>query len=349
MIIQSHKNTMTTIMRDMADGVIVIDRLGKIKYLNPAGEAILQKNADTLCETAYVDFLAEDERNEDFHQFVLDAIYDKEKSHNGVVSFQAGGQPKKLRVTSSFVFSEDKTELTGVSVVFSDVTEVEKLNTIRRESTVIFSILMSFIAMYIFIYSAIYTFIPDFRRGYMAIIGEIIATIAMVIILNTTSISVKDFNLRMKNPLRRMTPAIVIILVSAVLMVLVKAIILALGIPFFPENSPFIYIPPVTVWVVLYPFTAFIQEILARCIVQSSLKYVFTGKHAASLSIIVSSLAFGALHISHGMNYMIASFLLLAVMGIYYEKSDRNIWGTFLMHYILGVLADWLLFTMPAS
>lgn len=74
---------------------------------------------------------------------------------------------------------------------------------------------------------------------------------------------------------------------------------------------------------------------------QENLKRIFTGKYAGVLSIVISALVFGVLHIAYGLPYMLASSLLLGVLGVFYDKQG-NIWGLCIIHYVLGEAATFL-------
>ena len=92
---------------------------------------------------------------------------------------------------------------------------------------------------------------------------------------------------------------------------------------------------------VIYPLTVILQEFLARGVMQENLRRIFTGKHAGALSIIVSALVFGVLHIAYGLPYMLGAALLLGVLGILYHKQG-NIWGLCIIHYVLGEVTAFL-------
>ena len=74
---------------------------------------------------------------------------------------------------------------------------------------------------------------------------------------------------------------------------------------------------------------------------QESLLLIFSGRHKESLSIIVSSLVFGALHVAHGLVFMFAASILLGALGVLYNKQ-RSIWGVAIIHYVLGLAATLL-------
>ena len=71
------------VLRDVTDGVMLLDLHGTVMYVNPSGMRILaldnrvigQKYAPTMIEGGVA--------NDSFHQFLLDAVYDKGNAHHG--------------------------------------------------------------------------------------------------------------------------------------------------------------------------------------------------------------------------------------------------------------------------
>ena len=327
--------TIETILRDMSDGVIVVDSKGYIKYLNPSAAAILQEDAVKPEKLRYADFMAGDEDNDAFHQFVLDAIYDKDNTHSGVVKYTRGGITRTLKVTTSFVLSEDKNTQLGISVVMSDITELSRLMDIRRESSIIFTVIMSVFTLFLFVWRVLSDAIPGISLDTFTLMIEGFGLAGMVIILKTTSLKLGT-ELKLASPWRQMRPFVIISAAGVLALALVKAALMRLGIPFFSEGVPFWNWSLWGLGMTLYPVRALVQEVLARCMMQNSLRYVFSGKYQSALSIITSSLIFGAMHIMYGINYMVAASLLLCLLGVLYEKT-RNLWGVALVHYVVGV------------
>ena len=76
------------ILRDMDDSVLALDNRGRIMYMNPQCRLLLELGDDVLGRTyAEVFFDRQDNRNDDFHQFLVDAVLEKERTHTGTVSF----------------------------------------------------------------------------------------------------------------------------------------------------------------------------------------------------------------------------------------------------------------------
>ena len=71
------------ILRDVDDGVLVLDRYGHILYMNPPCSALLGVNESALGSTYAETFFRDGNatENDRFHQFVLDAVYQKDEKH----------------------------------------------------------------------------------------------------------------------------------------------------------------------------------------------------------------------------------------------------------------------------
>ena len=94
------------ILRDIDDGVLALDLRGRITYVNPQCEKIFGRQ-DELVGKSYAEAFFDDPQekaNDDFHQYVLNAVYQKEQTHCGTVPFfDALGNKRYLRISSSFL------------------------------------------------------------------------------------------------------------------------------------------------------------------------------------------------------------------------------------------------------
>ena len=114
-----------SVIRDMSEGVMTIGLDGKIMSINPAAEKILEKHADDIVGVKFARAFFEYEENDAFNQTVLDAVYDADKTHRGIVGFYTGKTIKQLNVTTSYLREGD--EKIGVIVVISDISELVEL------------------------------------------------------------------------------------------------------------------------------------------------------------------------------------------------------------------------------
>lgn len=111
-------------IQGMKEGVLAIDKKGKILNINPAAKEILGLKEENLTESI-APILLEDERNLEFVQLILDAVYERGVTHNAVVSFFDGESQKQLFVSTSYLQKEE--EKIGILVALNDVTELMEL------------------------------------------------------------------------------------------------------------------------------------------------------------------------------------------------------------------------------
>ena len=82
------------VLRDVSDGVMVLNPDGTVAFLNPSGLRLLgipeefqnRKYAALMEASSSPD-------NDDFHQLILDSIYDKDRVHRKEVSYTQPGEP----------------------------------------------------------------------------------------------------------------------------------------------------------------------------------------------------------------------------------------------------------------
>ena len=114
-----------SIMRDMSEGVMTISFDGVISYLNPAALQILDRDEGGLLHQSFGVCFFEHEENDAFAQAILDAVYDRDRTHEAIVPYFTGAETRQLRMVTSYL--TDGTERVGVIVVLSDMTELAEL------------------------------------------------------------------------------------------------------------------------------------------------------------------------------------------------------------------------------
>jgi len=117
------------ILENMSDGVMTIGLDGRIMTFNSAAEKILNLKREDALNRSFGEVFLMREGNDDFNQMILNAVYESEKIHNAVVSYNTGEKILTLVVTASFLQSYEVGERKNVAVivVFNDITEVERL------------------------------------------------------------------------------------------------------------------------------------------------------------------------------------------------------------------------------
>ena len=107
------------VTRDITDGLLLVDEKGTVVYVNPSAVRILDNPALEV-GIKYASFMVKDRKgfNDEFHQYVLDSIYDRKNEHTGLLHYTCpNGSRRVLRMVSSFAYDEDKTRIIGIHLV----------------------------------------------------------------------------------------------------------------------------------------------------------------------------------------------------------------------------------------
>ncbi len=123
--IDTNRTQMTGIIRYMSEGLLLIGFDGVINYLNPAAGKILALDPEQTIGRKFAAVFFDNEENDDFTQAVLDAVYDRNKAHDAIVSYSVGEKKLALRVVTSFYKEEN--ENAGVIIVLNDMSELMEL------------------------------------------------------------------------------------------------------------------------------------------------------------------------------------------------------------------------------
>ncbi len=123
------------ILENMADGVMALDSRGKIVMFNSAAGDILAMSPEKVMNDTFARvFMAGATENDEFNQVILDAIYEKGIGLASTADFtRPDGSRVSLSIKSSYLGrNEDQGDNKGVILVFSDITELRKMQ-IRQE------------------------------------------------------------------------------------------------------------------------------------------------------------------------------------------------------------------------
>ena len=329
------------ILRDIDDGVLALDLRGRIVYINPRCEKILGQKRELLGQSYAEAFFddPQEKENDGFHQYVLNAVYQKDQTHCGTVPFfDAHGNKRYLRVASSYLRDDTTAERIGIIMIMTDVTETEVLKKKRHDAAVLFACITACLSLYLLLLSMLdflavsvpVKMLTQVINGMVFVIG--------IIIYKKTDFSREELGLKVPMPKATFLTAGLISAAVVTALILTKVLLLKFDPGFFPEELPFWnWNIGVYSWV-SYVFTCIIQEFLARSIIFGSIRKLFDGRKATGAAILLSSLLFGAVHIAHGFMYMVAAIVLLGALGSLYEKQ-RSIWGLVAIHYVLGQAA----------
>ena len=328
------------ILRDIDDSVLALDERGRIIYMNPQCRSLLDLN-DVAIGRTYAEMFFDEQKkeNDGFHQFVIDAVYHKEKTHSGSVTFtDKSNKTKHLRVTSSFLKNEENDESGGFVLVLSDITETEILRKKRYDASIVFTCVTACVCLYLLVLATIEFLQMDVPTKALTQVINAMVFIFGIVIYYNTKLTFDELGLKFKNITKTIVSSVAISLGVVMLLMAAKFVLLQIVPDFFAPDVPFwnwnigLYS-----WF-SYIFTCIIQEFLARSLIYGSIKKMFDGKNSIIAAILLSSLLFGAVHIAHGFMYMMAAMILLGVLGGVYEKH-QNIWGVTLIHFVLGQAA----------
>ena len=333
----SEQELLPRITRDISDGLMVLDLHGTILFVNPAARRLL--NEPTLAESAkYAAVMMRDDapENDAFHQFLLDAVYDKEKPHTGTLDYtRRDGTRYRFRMTSSYLFNDEETEKAGVVIQFSDETDISLLREKNTDSARVFVVLMSFVCLWVYDYALWDMMGQPISSSVLTYGLELFGAFIFFFLWRFTSITFEDMGLRIRGAGRYILIDAAFAAAALGLLIAIKLVLLRVSPNVFQKQA-LVNMDYFDWSCRIYPLTVVMQEFFTRGVVHESVKRILPGKYAVPVAIIVSSLLFGALHIHKGLLFMTGAMLLLGLFGVIYEKQ-KSIWGLCIPHYVLGL------------
>lgn len=326
---------LSRINRDIQDALIVLDMKGNIIYSNPAASQLL--GIKLSIGTKYAALIASEnnEKNDAFHQYLLDSIYDKQSSHGGELEYtRSDGVKRAFHVLTSFLFGDDGTEKMGVVIQFSDITELAKTHKLHRNTAYLFISLLGVLSFFNFFTVIWQSLGKPFASSLITLMIEIVGFTLAFIMYRDFDVTLENMGFRIRGCGKYI--AIDSLATAAILciMMLVKYFLRHAAI--LPSSEPFLHWELWNKSMLLYPVTVVMQEILTRSLIHEWVTQVVPAKHAELTAIVISSLFFGAIHLFLGLGFMVGSALLLSLFGIVYSKQ-RCIWALCIPHYFLGM------------
>ncbi len=161
---------------------------------------------------------------------------------------------------------------------------------------------------------------------YLTIGVEAIAALMFVVILKFTRLDIHKMGVTKKNLKPTLKRAGIISAAAVVIMLAIKLLT--------QRGQPFIYWE---LYDALYPFTAVLQEFLARGFLVTTLVSINPTKNRKHIAVVCSSLLFASLHLYYGFFFMVGAGLLSVLLGYCYLK-DENIWGVSIIHFVIGTV-----------
>ncbi len=121
-----NRGILERIINCVSAGVMLIGFDGSINFINSAGAKILGLKKSKVTEKKFAAIFFDDSENDKFVQTILEAVYDRDKTHSAVIPYHKNDETLHLRVVTSFLIDEDEND-SGVIVLFSDLSEVMEL------------------------------------------------------------------------------------------------------------------------------------------------------------------------------------------------------------------------------
>lgn len=347
------KNDRSTdrLIHDIEEGIIIVDNEGTISHINPKAQKILEIKKDYI-DKKYVTLINDDNnKNEDFHQMLIDAIVEKKTVHKKRIKYNTSTNQKTIYIASSILRDDDGSQK-GVIISFDDVTIEEKLKFKIRTSALMFIILVGLLSVWMF---ACAIYINDKEPISSTLFGRFIMYLPILFTPLATKVcgfTKEDLGLRTKGIKKHVIIDSLLTVAAVILMCVIKLFILKLvpSFTFYTANNQFFDFSKYTILArIEYGICVVAQEYLSRGLVYECIKRIISTddnkEYVDIIAIIVSSLYFSALHIYLGVTYMIGAFVLLSIFGIIYKKQ-KSIWGLCIPHFILGMMLEILGFTL---
>jgi PAS domain S-box-containing protein len=331
------ENFSRRIMRDMSDGVLMISNSGEISFASDATTAVLGKSKEELACANFANAFIGDERNDAFVQVVVGALHSGEKTSGAVVRYYAdpaSENAKHLELAASIVYDEESKNKDGIVCVIRDVTALVNAEESKREGTLLFTVGIGAICVYLAAWEVI-SLVFDAPRWIMVSFMELTALVMFFVAIKFTSLRPSQTGLTA--PRKEIVTAVVrgAIIAAVIFLLLFFARLYVWN--FMPDGKTFPFFDPrfeTNLTQRMYFLIAPLQEFLAKGVVLTSLLLIY-GRAKPLLPIVVSSLIFAAMHVSYGPHMMLFTFVLCFATGYLYLK-DENIWGCAVIHFVLG-------------
>lgn len=333
------------IFANMSDGIITVNAQGNITYLNAACAEILETEETALLGKSFQEIILNNKKNREFNRLFESCQKKNTATPRKTVKYHTGSELKYFNIEISPLAPGANTSgkecFPGMIILIEDVTDAYMRKTHERDCALIFAGIIICISVYLSIWSLLkFTLkLPLGTSDYTKMIEGITLLLFLEIVF-FTSFSLKDVGIipRKSQILKNIKQTMLIALIACGVLVITKEIMLLLGLPvkqYFIGGS--------TRGAYVYVFTAFLQEFLARGVIQTSVKHLMHVRFQTISGIILTSLLFMLMHLPFGFIFMLGAFILSIALGILFEQQ-KTIWGCAFLHWSVGYLAMCLFF-----
>lgn len=334
------------IFENMSDGIMTVNNKGQITYMNSACEHIFSTSINELKDKSFEEYFLSNKKNRAFNKLFLNTINKNAVTQKTTVKYQHDDTVQYFTLDISLIQMDDTIPdrydaFPGMIILFDDITEQYQLTQHKHDCAYIFAGLILCISLYLSLWSLLqFTMKLSLKTSFYTLMIEGMAFLLFLEVLFCTSLSMRDVGLIPKRSTlkKNLTETVCLMLAGCVFLVFLKLILTLLG---FQIKSRFIggsFHGAYT-----YLLTAFIQEFLARGVIQTSVKSLMQVKYQKAFGVLLTSLLFSLMHLPFGFIFMLGAFALSLVLGYLYERHG-NLWGCAILHWSCGYLAMCLFF-----
>lgn len=333
------------IFENMSDGIMTIDQNGRITYMNSACERIFNTSLTALENKSFEDAFLGNKKNKAFNKLFLSSLRKNVIPDKTTVKYEQNTETQYLAIDISLIHEEEKIDaehdFPGMIVLFDDMTSKYRLKQHEHDFAYIFAGLIFCISIYLSVWSLLrFTLRLPLKTPFYTLMIEVMAFILFLEIIFLTSLSLKEIGLipNLSRIKKNLIETFCIALTVCAALLLGKAILTLIGIRI--KNY---FIGGSLEGAYSYLFTAFIQEFLARGVIQTSVKSLMRVKYQKQFGVLLTSLLFSLMHLPFGFIFMIGAFSLSLILGYLYERQ-KDLWGCAFLHWSCGYLAMCLFF-----
>ncbi|MBR1742651.1 MAG: CPBP family intramembrane metalloprotease [Lachnospiraceae bacterium] len=339
----THLNTsqIDTVFDTMSDGVMTLRTDGTITYANLSFHHIFRLSENTdLTGKSFEHIFLKNKKNKTFQKFydaLMEGTLEREETH--LSYYTADGE--KISLLIQITARNPHSPSSEIMLLVKDRSVHITLKQRDRDCAFIFSGLIICITLYLMTWSCIrFTLNIHLRTAVYTVMIETIAFFLFLEIIFLTSFSLKDLGLlpNSRTFLKNLKETIFVIIIYSLIMVLLNSILFLTG-----NNVKSRFIGGSPAGALNYLMTAFIQEFLARGVIQNCIKVLVKIKYQKFFCVLLTSLLFSLMHMPFGFIFMMGAFLLSLILGYIYERQ-KNLWGCFLLHWTCGYLTMCMFF-----
>ncbi|MFG6393310.1 MAG: CPBP family intramembrane metalloprotease [Lachnospiraceae bacterium] len=335
------------IFENMSDGVMTVDAAGTVTYLNSACANIFEiTDSSLIIGMSFAECFMSNKKNRAFNKLFDSCINNNERPEKTNVRYRSDSGIKHFNIAVSLIQPDGKdlsvqSGFPGMIILIEDTTDKFTLRQHEHDCAYIFAGLIICTSLFLFAWSLLrFTLHIYLRSSTYTFIIECITFALFLEIVFMTSFSMRDIGLvpKLSTLKKNCIETLIIAAVACSLLLLSKVILNFIGIrikTYFIGGSlhgAYVYI-----------FTSFVQEFLARGVIQTSVKYLMRIKYQKTFGIILTSLLFSLMHIPLGFYFMSGALLLSLALGYIYERHG-NIWGCVFLHWCCGYIGMCLYF-----